>query len=61
MTSYICCVLRQGLLKRWTLQLDLGITPGRLERVVSVHNRLLGYPRVDPRGDAKGDPKMDPK
>ena len=29
----------QGLLDRWTLQLDLGITPGWLERViVSVHN-----------------------
>ena len=30
--------LRQGLLNRWTLQLDLGCTTGGLERVVSVHN-----------------------
>ena len=27
-----------GLLNRWTSQLDLGITTGGLERVVSVHN-----------------------
>ena len=29
---------RQGLLNRWTSQLDLGCTTGWLERVVSVHN-----------------------
>ena len=28
----------QGLLNRWTSQLDLGCTSGGLERVVSVHN-----------------------
>ena len=28
----------QGLLDRWTSQLDLGITTGCLEREVSVHN-----------------------
>ena len=28
----------QGLLNRWTSQLDLGITAGGLERAVSVHN-----------------------
>ena len=28
----------QGLLNRWTSQLDLGCTTGGLERVVSVHN-----------------------
>ena len=28
----------QGLLNRWTSQLDLGCTNGGLERVVSVHN-----------------------
>jgi hypothetical protein len=31
-------VLTHGLLNRWTSQLDLGITAGWLERVVSVHN-----------------------
>ena len=31
-------VLRQGLLNRWTSQLDLGNTAGWLERAVSVHN-----------------------
>ena len=31
-------VLGQGLLNRWTSQLDLGCTTGGLERVVSVHN-----------------------
>ena len=30
--------LSQGLLNRWTSQLDLGSTTGGLERVVSVHN-----------------------
>ena len=30
--------LGQRLLNRWTSQLDLGCTTGRLERVVSVHN-----------------------
>ena len=30
--------ITQGLLNRWTLQLDLGCTTGGLERVVSVHN-----------------------
>ena len=30
--------LDQGLLNRWTSQLDLGITAGGLERAVSVHN-----------------------
>ena len=30
--------LNQGLLNRWTLQLDLVCTTGGLERVVSVHN-----------------------
>ena len=30
--------LTQGLLNRWTSQLDLGCTTGGLERVVSVHN-----------------------
>ena len=30
--------LSQGLLNRWTSQLDLGITAGGLERTVSVHN-----------------------
>ena len=30
--------IRQGLLNRWTSQLDLGCTTGGLERVVSVHN-----------------------
>ena len=30
--------LRQGLLNRWTVQLDLGCTTGGVERVVSVHN-----------------------
>ena len=30
--------LGQGLLNRWTSQLDLGCTTGGLERVVSVHN-----------------------
>ena len=29
--------IRQGLLNRWTSQLDLGITAGGLERGVSVH------------------------
>ena len=28
----------QGLLNRWTSQLDLGCTTGGLERVVSLHN-----------------------
>ena len=32
------CVIMQGLLNRWTSQLDLGITAGALERAVSVHN-----------------------
>ena len=35
---YILCCLSQGLLNRWTSQLDLGITAGGLERAVSVHN-----------------------
>ena len=30
--------INQGLLNRWTSQLDLGCTTGCLERVVSVHN-----------------------
>ena len=30
--------LEQGLLKRWTSQLDLGCMTGGLERVVSVHS-----------------------
>ena len=30
--------ISQGLLNRWTSQLDLGCTTGGLERVVSVHN-----------------------
>ena len=30
--------LSQGVLNRWTSQLDLGCTTGGLERVVSVHN-----------------------
>ena len=30
--------LSQGLLNRWTSQLDLGCTTGGLERVVSVHS-----------------------
>ena len=30
--------LIHGLLNRWTSQLDLGITTGGLERVVSLHN-----------------------
>ena len=30
--------LEQGLLNRWTSQLDLECTTGGLERVVSVHN-----------------------
>ena len=30
--------LRQGVLNRWTSQLDLGCTTGGLKRVVSVHN-----------------------
>ena len=36
----IVCVgqIGQGLLNRWTSQLDLGITAGGLERAVSVHN-----------------------
>ena len=32
------CTLVQGLLNRWTSQLDLVSTTGGLERVVSVHN-----------------------
>ena len=36
--SCIRTVIRQGLLNRWTSQLDLGCTTGGLERVVSVHN-----------------------
>ena len=31
-------ILSQGLLNRWTSQLDLGSTTGGLERVVSVNN-----------------------
>ena len=31
-------MIGHGLLNRWTSQLDLGITTGGLERVVSVHN-----------------------
>ena len=31
-------VLSQGLLHRWTSQLDFGITAGGLERAISVHN-----------------------
>ena len=40
MTLYaeITCLFGQGLLNRWTSQLDLGCTTGGLERVVSVHN-----------------------
>ena len=34
----LASVLIQGLLNRWTSQLDLGNTSGWLERVVSVHN-----------------------
>ena len=34
----IDCQPAHGLLNRWTSQLDLGITTGGLERVVSVHN-----------------------
>ena len=30
--------LSQGLLNRWTSQLDLGCATGGLERIVSVHN-----------------------
>ena len=32
------CRIVKGLLHRWTLQLDLGITAGGLERTVSLHN-----------------------
>ena len=40
--NYFNCYLRQGLLNRWTSQLDFGCTTGGLERVVSVHNILNG-------------------
>ena len=32
------CLFSQGLLNRWTSQLDLECTTGGLERVVTVHN-----------------------
>ena len=36
--NFCSVLLNQGLLNRWTSQLDLGCTTGGLERVVSVHN-----------------------
>ena len=36
--SHYSVLLSQGLLNRWTSQLDLGCTTEGLERVVSVHN-----------------------
>ena len=35
---HVLRIITQGLLHRWTSQLDLGITAGGLERAVSVHN-----------------------
>ena len=40
-TAFCGCtidLLKDFLISRWKLQFDLGITPGLLEKVVSVHN-----------------------